>query len=85
MFKEAGVSSKAMEDVLYIASGLPTSLDISIEIHHLLKMRSQKVEAATAAEKAVLLLGEGFVPPLEQRPLRKKIEPSIIQLFGSGW
>jgi len=72
VFKEAGVSSKAMDDVLYTGSELPTSLDISIEIHHLLKMRSQKVKAATAAEKAVLLLGEGFIPPLEQRPLRKK-------------
>lgn len=72
VFKEAGVSSTAMEAVLHIESGLPTSLDISIEIHHLLKMRSQTVKAATTADKSALLLGENFVPPLEQTPLRKK-------------
>lgn len=72
VFKEAGVKSAAMDDVLYIDAGLPTSLDISIEIHHLLKMRSQSVKAATTADKAALLLGEDFIPPLEQSPLRKK-------------
>jgi transcriptional regulator with XRE-family HTH domain len=72
VFKEAGVSSAAMEDVLYIGAGLPVSLDISIEINHLRKMRSQTAKAATAADKATMLLGEGFTPPLEQAPLRKK-------------
>ena len=72
VFKEAGVSSAAMEDVLYIGAGLPVSLDISIEINHLLKMRSQTVKSATTADKTTLLLGEDFIPPLEQSPLRKK-------------
>jgi hypothetical protein len=61
-----------MEDVLFIGAGLPVSLDISIEIHHLLKMRSQTFKAATTADKSALLLGENFVPPLTQVPLRKK-------------
>jgi transcriptional regulator with XRE-family HTH domain len=72
VFKEAGVKSSAMEDVLLIGSGIPISLDISIEIHHLLKMRSQTVMSATTADKKSLLLGDDFVPPLEQSPLRKK-------------
>ena len=72
VFNEAGVHSKAMEDVLFIGAGLPVSLDISIEIHHLLKMRSQTFKAATTADKSALLLGENFVPPLTQVPLRKK-------------
>ena len=72
VFKEAGVSSAAMEDVLYIGAGLPVSLDISIEINHLLKMRAQTVKSATTADKTTLLLGEDFIPPLEQSPLRKK-------------
>ena len=72
VFKEAGVKSASMDDVLLIGSGIPTSLDISIEIHHLLKMRSQTVMSATTANKKSLLLGDDFVPPLEQSPLRKK-------------
>lgn len=72
VFKEAGVKSTAMDDVLYIGAGIPTSLDLSIETHHLLKMRSQAVKASTTADKATLLLGEDFIPPLEQAPLRKK-------------
>jgi transcriptional regulator with XRE-family HTH domain len=72
VFKEAGVKSASMDDVLLIGSGIPTSLDISIEIHHLLKMRSQTVMSATTADKKSLLLGDDFVPPLEQSPLRKK-------------
>ena len=72
VFKEAGVSSMAMDDAAFIGAGLPTALDIKFEIHHLRKMRSQTAKAATAADKATLLLGEGFTPPLEQAPLRKK-------------
>ncbi len=72
VFKEAGVSSLAMEDAALIGSGLPVSLDIKFEIHHLRKMRSQTAKAATASDKAAMLLGEGFTPPLEQTPLRKK-------------
>jgi len=72
VFKEAGVSSMAMNDAASIGAGLPVALDIKFEIHHLRKMRSQTAKAATAADKATMLLGEGFMPPLEQAPLRKK-------------
>lgn len=72
VFKEAGVASTAMEDAVRIGIGLPTSLDISIEIHHLRKMRSQTAKNATSEDKATMLLGAGFIPPLEQTPLRKK-------------
>ena len=72
VFKEAGVSSLAMEDAALIGAGLPVALDIKFEIHHLRKMRSQKAKAATTSDKAAMLLGEGFTSPLEQTPLRKK-------------
>ncbi len=72
VFKEAGVSSTAMDEAALIGAGLPVALDIKFEIHHLRKMRSQTAKAATAADKATMLLGEGFTPPLEQAPLRKK-------------
>jgi len=41
VFKEAGVKSASMDDVLLIGSGIPTSLDISIEIHHPLHSSSE--------------------------------------------
>ena len=72
VFKEAGVSSSAMVDAALIGAGLPVRLDISFEIHHLRKMRSQTARASTAADRAAMLLGEDFTPPLEQAPLRKR-------------
>ena len=72
VFKEAGVSSLSMDDAARIGVGLPVALDIKFEIHHLRKMRSQIAKAASASDKAAMLLGEGFTPPLEQTPLRKK-------------
>lgn len=72
VFKEAGVSSLAMEDSALIGAGPPVALDIKFEIHHLRKMRSQTAKAATTSDKAAMLLGEGFASPLEQTPLRKK-------------
>jgi DNA-binding XRE family transcriptional regulator len=55
VFKEAGVSSMAMDDAALIGVGLPVALDIKLEIHHLRKMRSQTAKAATAADKATML------------------------------
>ena len=71
VFKEAGVTSKAMDELI-ASIGVPPTLDITIQTPHLLKMRSKVAMKSTPENKATLLLGENFSPPLDQSPLRKR-------------
>ena len=71
LLEQAGVKSEAM-DSLRTMSGVPTHLDISINIFALLRSLYQLPKSSPVDVKTKVLFGQDYVPPLEQAPLRKK-------------
>ena len=72
VFKEAGVVSHALEDIVFIGSGYPAVIDISIEFHHLKNLREKLLQNKSSDGVGKLLLGDQFNPPLKAKPLRRK-------------
>jgi transcriptional regulator with XRE-family HTH domain len=71
VLKQAGVNSEAM-DSLATEIGVPTNLDISINLGALMHSLFELPKSADVMEKTEVLFGQDYIPPLEQTPLRKK-------------
>ena len=72
VFKEAGITSEAAKDLSTGLGGVPVKLDLSFEFHRLKMIRAKTIKPNTPEVKAKEIMGEDFVPPLEQMPLRRK-------------
>ena len=72
VFEEAGVTSKALKDVLLIGEGYPAVVDFSIEFHHLKHLNEKIMSSPNSSSIGKLLLGQQFKPPLLTAPLRRK-------------
>lgn len=72
IFKEAGIESEAAKDLSTGLGGVPVALDLSFEFQRLKIIRAKTIKPDAPEIKAKEIMGEDFVPPLEQMPLRRK-------------
>ena len=76
LLKKAGISSKEM-DALRGTIGVPTNLDISVNLATLLDSFRRMPRDADTQKKLEAMFGEGFVAPLKEKPLRRKKNASL--------
>lgn len=71
LLKTAGINSKEM-DALKSTVGVPTTLDIAVNLGTLLDSFRRLPRNADAQKKLEALFGLDFVAPLKKKPLRRK-------------
>lgn len=71
LLKKAGISSKEM-DGLKETIGVPTNLDISVNLATILDSFERLPRNAKTQAKVEALFGSNFVAPLRVKPLRRK-------------
>lgn len=76
LLKTAGISSKEM-DALRGTIGVPTNLDISVNLATLLDSFRRMPRDADTQKKLEAMFGEGFVAPLKEKPLRRKKDSAL--------
>jgi len=71
LLKTTGIESKAM-DQLRSLPGVPTTLDIAVNLATILDSLKRLPKNAKTQAKVEALFGPGFVAPLKEKPLRRK-------------
>lgn len=71
LLKTTGIESKAMDELRYLP-GVPTTLDIAVNLATILDSLKRLPKNAKTQAKVDALFGPGFVAPLKEKPLRRK-------------